>query len=483
MIKTKIVIIDNDTYYAKKLAAECIKNENFQLSGLFVSVSDMYKIKQINPHVIFVSDDLFAGESLEVLLDEISNLELATQTIGIINNPENASYFEDRGLACLCKDDYDIPTICSRLISNLESTYLIQTEKNVMADIDSELDKAIRLKKEDRKIIEEKHKEKMKSKVTLFKVNKKVISIYSPKGGAGKTMLAMELAHLLAYESMKLTPDINKKKITFTDDRIKICLVDFNASLDTMASTLESIKSAKERVNILSWLDAIDQKVNYNISTEDRKKIELGQLRWEDSFTVDSIQFDEQEVEKLCLMDKDTGLYIIPPIPLLQELSRTKPKYLDILINVLKQHFDLVILDTSNNVSIFSISAIKNSDMTLIVCPPNLPAVTTVGKFMKALQPLSLNKRNFKLVTNNSNYSKSNLRGEEISEVIDIPYIGHIVYEEKLFDSLESGICYAYRAPDKSQFKQGIMALGEEILPLKEALNVGKKKKHFFGHK
>ena len=89
-MKNKIVIIDNDTVYAKALGSELIKNPDFQLAGLFVSISDMYKIRQINPHVIFISDNLFAGESLEEYLDEIDKLALAPQTIGLVSNPENA---------------------------------------------------------------------------------------------------------------------------------------------------------------------------------------------------------------------------------------------------------------------------------------------------------------------------------------------------------------------------------------------------------
>ena len=477
-MKNKIVIIDNDTVYAKALGSELIKNPDFQLAGLFVSISDMYKIRQINPHVIFISDNLFAGESLEEYLDEIDKLALAPQTIGLVSNPENAECFKKRGLACIGKEDYDLPTIASHLEKNLEMMDTASTiQKNVLTDIETELDNAMLNKREQAKKEEEKQKEKIKTKFNLFRVNKKIITIYSPKGGAGKTMIAMELAHYLANESLKLTPEINKKKFTFTDERIKICLVDFNASLDTMASTLDSIKNAKERTNILSWIDLIDQKVNYSISAEDRKKIEQGKLKWEDSFTVDNIEFEDKEVESLCLMDKDTGLYIIPPIPLLQELSRTKPKYLDILLHVLKTHFDVVLVDTSNNVSIFTISAIKNADETFIVCPPNLPAVTTIGKFLKALQPLGLSKRYFRLIVNNPHYNKCNLRGEEISEVLDIPYIGAIPYEPQLFDSVESGVCYAYRASDKSKYKQGVAAIAETILPLRDT--IAPKKSYF----
>ena len=127
-----------------------------------------------------------------------------------------------------------------------------------------------------------------------------------------------------------------------------------------MSSTLASIKEYKgQRVSVLDWMDIIDQKVNHAISTENRKRIDNGELAFENAYTIDDIQFEDDEIKELVIMDKDTGLYIVPAIPLLTELKRCKPKYLDIMICALRNFFDIVIIDTSNNVSLFSITAIN----------------------------------------------------------------------------------------------------------------------------
>ena len=223
-------------------------------------------------------------------------------------------------------------------------------------------------------------------------------------------------------------------------------------------------------MSVLDWMDIIDQKVNHAISTENRKRIDNGELAFENAYTIDDIQFEDDEIKELVIMDKDTGLYIVPAIPLLTELKRCKPKYLDIMICALRNFFDIVIIDTSNNVSLFSITAIKYANNTLIVSAPNVQNLATIGKFKRALPQLQLSGKNMNLVLNNANYTKMHVLPADCESAVDIAVIGVISYEPGLCDSYEKGVAFAYSAPEKNRFRKEISDLAETILPLRDVL-------------
>lgn len=470
------VIINNNTNYSKELARLISQiDPNFEFVGFFVSDDDP-QIARLSPDLILASDELFFGGEIETLLTNLEKMERTPIILGLMTYEENRPTFVEHGHPFFNVAANPIDTIAQQIVlilhdfDNQQATEENPEHRSVQT-MTQELQKSIRSKEilmeEERK----KNEAAVKGKTKIFRVDKKVIAVYSPKGGAGKTTLSIELSHFIAHETLKLVPDLKKKDFSFEDERVKVCLVDWNASLDTMSSTLASIKEYKgQRVSVLDWMDIIDQKVNHAISTENRKRIDNGELAFENAYTIDDIQFEDDEIKELVIMDKDTGLYIVPAIPLLTELKRCKPKYLDIMICALRNFFDIVIIDTSNNVSLFSITAIKYANNTLIVSAPNVQNLATIGKFKRALPQLQLSGKNMNLVLNNANYTKMHVLPADCESAVDIAVIGVISYEPGLCDSYEKGVAFAYSAPEKNRFRKEISDLAETILPLRDVL-------------
>lgn len=473
------VIINNNTNYSKELARLITQiDPTFEFVGFFVSDDDP-QIARLSPELILASDELFFGGEIETLLTNLERMEGTPIILGLMTYEENRPTFVEHNLPFFNVSANPIESIAHQIVAMIhefDQLSLGQTESDnpehqSVQSVTQELQKSIRHKE---KLMEEERKKNeaaVKGKTKIFRVDKKVVAIYSPKGGAGKTTLSIELSHYIAHETLKLVPNLKKKDFNFDDDRVKVCLVDWNASLDTMSSTLATIKEYKgQRISVLDWMDVIDQKVNHAISSEKRKMIDNGELQFENAYTIDDIQFEDEEIQELVIMDKETGLYIVPAIPLLTELKRCKPKYLDIMVNALRNFFDIVIIDTSNNVSLFSITAMKYANNTLIVSAPNVQNLATIGKFKRALPQLQLSGKNMNLVLNNANYTKMHVLPTDCESAVDIAVLGVVSYEPGLCDSYEKGVAFAYSAPEKNKFRKEIGDLAETILPIRSVL-------------
>lgn len=311
-----------------------------------------------------------------------------------------------------------------------------------------------------------------------------MITINSPKGGVGKTSLSIELSSMLANRANQI--DINPNSRLHSARKIEVCLVDLNPSFDTMASSLKFVRDQPTYPTVTDWVSAIEEKIYNELDAEDR--IQLRQDKYHNFVPFlpkVNISFSREEIRRLVLHDDQTGLYVVPSVSLPFDVEYVKPEYLRIILQQLRRTFDIVIVDTGNNVSFFTVEALQQADEVFLVTAPTTGSTTVLGKLTKNLERLRLSRDKINLIINYPNGAESELSPERIAEALQLPLVSVLPFDEGIRSSHEMGEPYAIHNP-KSTYAQAIVKLAVQICPLwntslpKARKPKKKKKKGFF---
>lgn len=187
----------------------------------------------------------------------------------------------------------------------------------------------------------------------------KIISVFSNKGGIGKTSLASNLA-------------LELSKIT----RENVALIDMNFQMGDITTFLD----LKPSFNISYMLENID-KINetFLLSTLERYK--------------------------------NSSLYILADPPYFKQADNIHPKQIAKLFNTLKETFSYIIVDAEASFDGKNIAALDNSDMILLVTVANLPALRNTQRCLELFDKLGYDKEKTKIVINRY------MENDEIKEV------------------------------------------------------------------
>lgn len=192
-----------------------------------------------------------------------------------------------------------------------------------------------------KRILSENETDKTKSKC-------KIISVYSNKGGIGKTSLATNLALELA----KITKE-------------NIALIDLNFQTGDITTFLD----LKPSFNISYMLENID-KINetFLLSTLERYK--------------------------------RTNLYVLADPPYFKQADTIKPAQITKLFDTLKDTFSYIVVDVEASFEGKNIAALDNSDVILLVTVANLPALRNTQRCLELFDKLGYDKDKTKIVVN-----------------------------------------------------------------------------------
>ncbi|MBR1942839.1 response regulator [bacterium] len=178
--------------------------------------------------------------------------------------------------------------------------------------------------------------------------NCKVITIFSNKGGIGKTSIATNLALEIA--------NITKEKVA---------LVDMNFQLGDVATFMD-IKPSFDISYVVKNLDGTDD--SFLLSTLDRYK--------------------------------DTSLYILADPPYMEQAKDITPEQISKLFDALRDTFSYVIVDTSNVFYGKTITVLDNTDFIMLVTIVNLPAIRNCQRCLDIFERLGYDKEKTKIVIN-----------------------------------------------------------------------------------
>lgn len=315
---------------------------------------------------VIISDEFSTKEVLKLFVNEFDNLE----TIDDFNNYSDIFNIlaSSKGKSLLIVD------LSTNKIKNLD--FILQVTKEcknckVLALSDNpSVELIIEVMRAGAKefvpvpIIKNEFFEAIKKLVTEMnepvKKNKcKIISVFSNKGGIGKTSLATNLALELA----KITKE-------------NIALIDLNFQMGDITTFLD----LKPSFNISYMLENLD-KINetFLLSTLERYK--------------------------------STSLYVLADPPYFKQADNIQPRQITRLFDTLKETFSYIIVDAEASFDGKNIAALDNSDLIMLVTVANLPALRNTQRCLELFEKLGYDKEKIKIVVNRY------MENDEIKEV------------------------------------------------------------------
>lgn len=193
----------------------------------------------------------------------------------------------------------------------------------------------------------------------------KIISVFSNKGGIGKTSLATNLA----LELSKITKE-------------SVALIDMNFQMGDITTFLD----LKPSFNISYMLENID-KIN-------------------ETFLLSTL-------EKY----KNSSLYILADPPYFKQADNIQPKQITKLFNTLKETFSYIIVDAEASFDGKNIAALDNSDLILLVTVANIPALRNTQRCLELFEKLGYDKNKTQIVVNR-HMENDEIKEDDVEKVL-----------------------------------------------------------------
>ena len=236
----------------------------------------------------------------------------------------------------------------------------------------------------------------------------RIVTVMSAKGGSGKTVLATNVALLL-----NRIPDI------------KVCLVDADLQFGDVCLVLQ-LEPRFTMVNASHELHHLDGELLDSLLTEHPSGLKVLAAPLEPAFADD-----------------------ITTAGLMQ------------MLDVLKESFDYVVVDTASMLDELILSLIEKSDDILMLVDMDLPSVKNAKLALETLRLLKFTTSNVRLVMNRSN-SKAKLDNKEIEGALKMPISASVPSDAMVAASVNEGRPVVESEP-KSKVAKGFESVAELI--------------------
>lgn len=194
----------------------------------------------------------------------------------------------------------------------------------------------------------------------------RIISVYSNKGGVGKTSIATNLALELA----KITKE-------------NVALIDLNFQLGDVTTFLD----LKPSFNISYMLQNLD-KINEDFLLSTLEKY------------------------------KDTSLYVLADPPFFKQVEGISLSDISRLFEILRDTFSYVVVDTSAGFDSKAVKALENSDMVLFVTIVNLPSLRNCQRCLEQFEKMGIDGEKINIVVNRF-MENDEISSEDVEEVLN----------------------------------------------------------------
>jgi pilus assembly protein CpaE len=238
--------------------------------------------------------------------------------------------------------------------------------------------------------------------------NGKVIAVYSPKGGAGTTTLAINLA--IALQNSDTT----------------VGLVDGDMQYGDVGLLLNEMTT-------LSILDLVTR----------------------------IYELDTRVVEDVMVLHKSSGMHFLtaPPRPELAE--KVEGEHFTIILDLMRRIFDFVVINTSVFINEPCLAALEGADLVVLLATQEIGCIRNIHTFLNIWGNLGKTKDRLTLVINRY-VKKRNITPEKISERLGMPVAVTIAEDDIVFRSLNLGI--PFTLSDKgTPIAQNLQELADKI--------------------
>ena len=324
---------------------------------------------------LILSDEISTNEVLKLFISEYDNIDLLessrnyTEILDILSNTVGKSVF----IVDLSNNKQEKLDLILRISQQCPDCSILALSDNPSVDLIIKIMRAGAKEFIPVPIIKNEFIEALNKLIYKFnepkKNNKcKIISVFSNKGGIGKTSLASNLALELA----KITKE-------------NVALIDLNFQMGDITTFLD----LKPSFNISYMLENID-KINetFLLSTLERYK--------------------------------NTNLYVLADPPYFKQADNIQPKQITRLFNTLKDTFSYIIVDAEASFDGKNIAALDNSDVIFLVTVANLPALRNTQRCLELFEKLGYDKDKTKIIVNRY-MENDEIKDTDVEKVLSRP--------------------------------------------------------------
>jgi len=357
MNNISMMIIDSDEDSREELKELLEQFRQITVTGEFDNLLSGYSaVVQDKPQIVFI--------------DLSENIDLGIETI------EKITYRNKNSVILVSSDDVNTDLVLAAMRAGARE---FLTKPVMIEDLSVSLKKAIILLEND-------------DENTIGQI----ISVFSNKGGIGKTTIAANLALKIAEVTEK-----------------KVCLVDLNLQLGDITTFLD-VTPSFDISYVVTHLSRIDE-----------------------SFLLSSL-------EKY----KDKELYILADPPNVEQAEEISADDITSVLSMLKEMFAYIIVDTSSSFDIKTLTCLDISDFIMLVSMVNLPSIRNCQRCMDLFERLEYKKEKVKLVVNRYN-EEEEITIEDVEDAL-----GHEVYWKipnsyfSVMSAINKGVPVSEIAPD-----------------------------------
>lgn len=202
-----------------------------------------------------------------------------------------------------------------------------------------------------------------------------ILTVYSPKGGVGKTSLSKELAACYALS-------------TVGGRRLRVLLCDFNLDFSDVSTMLDISPGMKTSA---TWAKDIEERLKRGESPK-------------------SIIYSPEEIEKRFLVkkrkDSPGGQYLQNLWVLAGPTNHLDSAYiteeqLEIMVENLRScNFDIIIFDTGNNTRNSSFIALERADYVLLIATQEVATANDLASFLNVINRIDFDVSKVRLIVN-----------------------------------------------------------------------------------
>lgn len=278
---------------------------------------------------------------------------------------------------------------------------------------------------------------------------KRLITVYGPKGGVGKTFISRELAIYFSLQKRE-------------ERQLRVLAVDFNLDLGTFATTLNLARTP----NLYTWIQDIDSQLHSYVQRQGKNPYDMTSDEWQ--AYASTYRISPHEIEKYIVTHVETGLHVLTSPRDIRHSFEIRNYHLYLILETLKQSsYDVILIDTAPDTTDATIQALFFAEQVVMVGNPVVDSIENIQRLLKLLREAEYPEERIQVCMNR-------LQRKEMFTLEEIRAYFQLHPSKKIFPipddaevkkSINTGTPVMLH-PGRTAAKDAIESLGEALLPV-----------------